>query len=211
MTESILIVEDDPFAANGIINELRDHYDVQAALKVADMKQLLQKQRFDLVILDLDLKDDGSGINYISMIKETGAKVLVLTTAVDLASLLSCFRAEVNGYIRKRGETELLKKVQGALAGHLMIHPKLLSEATNPSNELPAFGFREAQLIDLFFANPLASNGELGDMLNLSGGRVKNMMQAIFKKMDIHDRHELLPELRRRGYQPTVLETEMEK
>ncbi len=211
MTESILIVEDDPFAANGITNELRDHYDVQAALKVADMRLLLQKQRFDLVILDLDLKDDGSGINYINMIKETGAKVLVLTTAVDLASLMTCFRLEVNGYIRKRGESELLKKVRGALEGHLMIHPKLLSEVSNPRNEIPAFGFREAQLINLFFANPLASNGELGTMLHLSPGRVANMMQAIFKKLAIHDRHELLPALRRRGYQPTVLEPEVEE
>jgi DNA-binding NarL/FixJ family response regulator len=184
MTQTILIVDDDPFAANGIAQFLRGHYNTQAVFTFGDMLTTLKKQRFDLVILDLNMKLQGNGIDYIRLIKETAAKVLVLTTAVDQQSLFSCFRAEVNGYVVKSDQPEtLLKKVQGALAGYLMIKPSLLAEATNPDNAPPLFAVREAELVDKFFANPLASNAELADMINLSEGRVKNMMQAIFKKI----------------------------
>lgn len=207
MTKSILIVDDDPFAVNGITNALRGYYSVSAVYSVAEMRQFLKKQSFDLVILDLHLGNDGNGIDYIRLIKETGAKVLVLTTAVDLESLLICFRLEVNGYVRKREEPEaLLKKVQGALDGHLMINPTLLREATKPDNAPPIFGCRELELVDFLFAHPLASNAELADMMNLSEGRVKNMMQSVYKKTNVHKRGELLAELRRRGYRPTVPE-----
>lgn len=210
MTESILIVDDDPFAADGIAQFLRGHYSTQAVFTFADMLTILKKQRFDLVILDLDMKQQGNGIDYIRLIKETGTKVLVLTTAVDQQSLFSCFRAEVNGYVVKSDQPEtLLKKVQGALDGHLMIKPSLLAEATNPDNSPPVFGVREGELVDLFFRHPMASNADLADMINLSEGRVKNMMQAIFKKSGVHKRHELLAELRRRGYRPTEAETEV--
>ena len=209
MTESILIVDDDPFAANGIAHFLRDHYSTQAVSTFTDMRVILKKQRFDLVILDLDMKQQGNGIDYIRLIKETGTKVLVLTTAVDQQSLFSCFRAEVNGYMVKSDQPEtLLKKVQGALDGHLMIKPSLLAEAINPDNAPPVLTGRESELVDKFFANPLATNADLAEMINLSEGRVKNILQEIYRKAGVHERHELLAELRRRGYRPIVAEME---
>lgn len=209
MKYSILIMDDDPFAVDGIARVLQGHYDVTSVYNVAAMRQHLKQQRCDLVILDLQLGQDGSGIDYIRMIKDTGAKVLVLTAAVGLESLLICFRLQVNGYIRKWEEPEtLLKKVQGALEGHLMINPKLLLEIIKPENKPPAFGRRELELVELAFAHPEASNAELADMMNLSDGRVKNLFQSIYKKIHINKRAELIPELRRRGYRPGMEEIE---
>ena len=56
MTQTILIVDDAPFAANGIAQFLRGHYNTQAVFTFVDMLTTLKKQRFDLVILDLDMK-----------------------------------------------------------------------------------------------------------------------------------------------------------
>ena len=207
MTKSILIVDDDPFAVDGITRVLRGYYSVFAAHTVAEMLQILKTQRFDLVILDLNLGDDGSTIDYIRKIKDTGALVMILTTTVNLECVRVCFRLEVNGYVHKQEASEaLLKKVQGVLEGHLMISQKLLLEATKPENELPPLGRRESELVELLFGQPLASNLELADMMNLSEGRIKNLFQAMFKKMGVHRRGELVQELRRRGYRSGMQE-----
>jgi DNA-binding NarL/FixJ family response regulator len=203
MTQKILIVEDDFFAAQGIASYLRDFFEVHINFALEDLSALLKKHLFDLVILDVKLQGDANGLDWVGTIQDSGAKVLVLTTQVDQTTKVSCARAKVNGYVHKNEKPEsLLDKVRGALAGFLVTEPTMIADMLDPANRLPKLGWREIELVDLFIANPDATNEEFAEKLPLSAGRIKNMFQTLFRKFNVHKRMQLLAELNRLGYRP---------
>jgi DNA-binding NarL/FixJ family response regulator len=204
MADKILIVDDDPYAIQGIAAALEEKFEVFGALTVADMYALLKKHAFALTILDLDLKAEGNGLDLIDIIKGYCKKVMVLTTCHNQANLLACLRAQVCGFVHKRTSIDnLLIKVSGALAGYNMTEPSLLATLTDEENQLPRFGWRELQLIDLIYAYPAASTLDYATKLNLAEGSVKNMLSRIFSKMHVNRKIQFLEALKVRGYRPT--------
>ncbi len=79
--KNILIVEDSKTLNNIIKNELKSlNFDVKQAFTLKDVKELLAKNLFDLIILDLHLPD-GEGSELIANIQSlTKTKVIVLTS-----------------------------------------------------------------------------------------------------------------------------------
>ena len=66
MKEKILIVEDDLALSAGLCFELQtDHYITMAAYNCRQAVQVMESDRFDLVILDVNLPD-GSGMESVS-------------------------------------------------------------------------------------------------------------------------------------------------
>ena len=205
MKQKILILDDDFYAAAGIATFLQVYFDVQISCNVGDLAGLLDSVAFDLVILDLDLKEQGYGLDLVATIQAAGPKVLVLTTLVDKETMLGCTRAGVNGYVRKSEQPEgLLEKVRGALAGHLVTEPSLLADMLAPENQLPNLGWREIELIDLTIENPNVTLEELAEKIILSKGRIKNIFQTLYRKFNVHKRGQLLVELKRLGYRPHI-------
>jgi DNA-binding NarL/FixJ family response regulator len=203
MAEKILIIDDDPYSIQGMSALLADQYDVFGAFTVAQMVALLKKHVFALTILDLDLQDEGNGLDLIQTIQEKCGKVLVLTTSHSQANLRACLREQVCGFMHKRkGITSLLPTVRGAIAGHNMTEPSLLSTLTDEESRLPRFGWREQQLINLIYTHPAASTAEYAKMINLAEGSVKNMLGRLFSKMKVHKKIQLLEKLKERGHRP---------
>ncbi len=204
MADKILVVDDDPYAIQGIEAALEGKFEVFGAFTVADMYALLKKHAFALTILDLDLKAEGNGLDLIATIKSNCKNVLVLTTCHNQANLLACLRAQVCGFVHKRTSIDnLLAKVRGALAGYNMTEASLLATLTAEENQLPRFGWRELQLIDLIYAYPAASTLDYAIKLNLAEGSVKNMLSRLFSKMHVNRKIQFLEALKVRGYRPT--------
>lgn len=203
MTEKILIVDDDPYSIQGISVLLEDHYDVYGAFSKSDMKELLNKHAFALTILDLDLKEDGHGLDLIEDIQTQCDKVLVLTSVMSEANIMECLRKKVNGIMAKKGSPErLLPKVQSAIAGQYVTDPALLADIAIDKMRLPKFGWRQAELINLLYANPGGTREEFAEALGVSVGWVKNLFDRLFKKFEVHNKAHLLQELTRLGYRP---------
>lgn len=201
MTEKILIIDDDPYAIKGMSALLAGHYDVFGAFTIAEMRALLKKHVFALTILDLDLQDEGNGLDFITTIQQKCSKVLVLTTSHTQANLRASLRAKVCGFMHKRkGVTSLLPTVKGAIDGYNMTDPSLLSTLTDEKNRIPRFGWRELQLIDFIYAYPAASTAEYAEMMNLAEGSVKNMFGRLFSKMEVHKKIQLLEKLKECGH-----------
>ncbi len=207
MKQKILLIDDDPYVHRGVATLLEPHYRITDAYEIVEVAPLLKKQKFDLAILDLDLKNLGHGIDLIPVLQAADCKVLVLTTMFDHESIFGCLRGKVNGYLQKQDRTvELLDMVRGVLAGGYMVNPDLIAEITREENRLPTFGVREEELIGLLYTRPTAYAEELAEAMHVSPGRINNMLGTLYRKTNVHKRPQLLTELKRRGYRPKVPE-----
>ncbi|MBE5963274.1 MAG: response regulator transcription factor [Lachnospiraceae bacterium] len=119
---NILIVEDDRSLNAGVKLALRDpEYVFYQAYQIEEARKIIQTEKVDLVLLDLNLPD-GNGLDFLTEIKESlDAAVIVLTandmeldivTGLELGAddyvtkpfSLMVLRARVNTELRKREE-----------------------------------------------------------------------------------------------------------
>jgi DNA-binding CsgD family transcriptional regulator len=106
------------------------------------------------------------------------------------------------GSINSREHThlQLLKRVQGAIAGYNMTDPEIIAMFTRQNEKMPRLGFREFELVDLSLTNPFATNVDLAARMNTTPGHVGKMFHKLYIKFQVHKRAELLAELRKFGY-----------
>lgn len=120
--KSVLIVEDDKGLCNGISIALQNNeLEISKAYDLSTAKGLLKQQKFDLIILDVNLPD-GNGLDFLGYVKNTyDADVIILTandleidivTGLEMGAddyitkpfSLAILRARVNTQLRKNNE-----------------------------------------------------------------------------------------------------------
>jgi DNA-binding response OmpR family regulator len=114
----VLLVEDDPVLARGLVVNLGlEGYTVHSASDLKTAFQLQQKEKIDLVVLDLGLPD-GSGFQFLSHIREGGSNlpIIILTAQTDEDSVVEGLQRGANDYMKKPfGQRELLARIKVAL------------------------------------------------------------------------------------------------
>jgi len=78
----VLHIEDDPDISNIVTTILQDICDTDISDTVARAKQLLTNIKYDLIILDLSLKD-GSGYEVLSFLEENSFRIPIVILSVD--------------------------------------------------------------------------------------------------------------------------------
>jgi CheY-like chemotaxis protein len=101
----LLVVEDNRESQLIIKVALRNDYEVQVAGNEDFATSLLKKEKFDLVLLDLNLNGEGNGINILKTIRSesiTNKLPVIVTTAYDLDPVDKKFFDEnANGFVQK--------------------------------------------------------------------------------------------------------------
>jgi CheY-like chemotaxis protein len=101
----LLVVEDNHESQLIIKVVLRNAYDVQVACNEESATSLLKNEKFDLVLLDLNLNGEGNGINILKTIRSesnTNKLPVIVTTAYDLDPVDKKFFDEnANGFVQK--------------------------------------------------------------------------------------------------------------
>lgn len=205
MRQKILMIDDDPYAIRGVRSVLQDEFEVCGVTSPASLGPLLKRHRYPLVILDLDLKQAGNGLDLLATLQRNECKVLVLTAAFDHESIAACLKAKVNGFVPKRDNPALLlERVKGAIAGHNMTDPEIVATITRQIEKMPYLGYREMELIDLAILNPLATNAEFAEWMDTTPGNIGKMFHRLYIKFQVNKRAALLAELRKFGYRPNT-------
>jgi DNA-binding NtrC family response regulator len=115
---SLLLVDDDPFILEGIGEDLEGHgYQVTRVNSGDKALDVLQRQRFDLVITDL-IMERTDGIQVLKKSKEIDATamVIILTGFGDMLSAIEALRNQADDYMLKPCESsEMFFRVERCL------------------------------------------------------------------------------------------------
>lgn len=114
--KQILFVEDDEMIASGLIYALeQEDYEVIHCKSVNEALRVLQNNKFDLAILDMQLRD-GSGFDVGEKLKNTDIAIIFLTVVDDEWNIVRAFESGADDYITKPFRLrELLARVKRTL------------------------------------------------------------------------------------------------
>lgn len=210
----VLLVDDHEVVRHGIRALLEAHEDV---IVVAEAESVLaavaaaDQHLPDVVVMDVRLSDDGSGIEATREIRarHPESRVLMLTSFADHEALLSSIMAGASGYVLKqiRGN-ELVSAVRSVGKGQNLIDPALtgwvmerLCASAEPGGDerLMRLSSQEERVLELVATG--RTNREIGAELHLAEKTVRNYVSSILAKLEVVRRAEAAAYLARRTAQ----------
>lgn len=222
--QTVLVLEDFADTRIWLCEVLREAFtDIQIteAATIQQAKTLLEKQNFDLALIDLNLPD-GSGID---VIKEISSKTpttycVVATIFDDDQHLFSALQAGAQGYLLKeQPKKQFIKNLSGLLHGEPPLSPpiarKILrhfqsSGGKNPLEEMPTkvqtpvgtnngvnLSGREQEILTLVAKG--YKRNEIGPMLGISPHTVATHLKTVYSKLNVTSRAEATMEALRMG------------
>lgn len=185
-----------------IISEDRKIDVISVVSTLIDLIESSKQSKFDLLLLDVELK--GLNLNKILALvkKNKDAKVMLLIDNDYSENLLiNGIRSGIRGYIEKNVESsELIKSLKAVYDGELWADRKLMGKvvdgSTYPTKEVNLKGQiydlteTEIKIIKLVLTG--MTNKEVADDLYISEKTVKFHLYKVFKKLALKNRSELM-------------------
>lgn len=175
---------------------------VSAVSTLIDLIESCKEYKFDILLLDVEVK----GLNLKKMLtlvkKSKSAKVVLLIDSNYSENLLiNGIRSGIRGYVHKDIESsELIKSVKAVYDGDLWAERKLMGKvvdgSTYPTKEVNLKGQiydlteTEIKIIKLVLTG--MTNKEVADELYISEKTVKFHLYKVFKKLTLKNRSELM-------------------
>lgn len=191
---SIALADDQALVRGGLRALLEKLGGLAIAIEAEDGDALLaalRRQPVNVIVSDIRMPRR-SGIEVTRILRERGdlTPVLLLTTFDDPALLRAAVDAGAQGFLLKDAAPEALKQAIETLArGDSLFAPMALPPVPPPSSgEAPAarLSARESAILRLVAGG--YSNKEIGRILAISDGTVKNHITDILQKLDARDR-----------------------
>ncbi len=149
----------------------------------------------DVILLDINMPEM-NGLEVLQHIRKNkiNVKVIILTVHNEIEYLVKAVDMNIDGYILKDSESEVLKNAIFAVCdGEKYIQPELIpmlnSRMINrdmDKEKLKSLTKREIEVLKAIAAGLL--NKEIATNLGISERTVKNHISNIFKKIDVADR-----------------------
>lgn len=137
---NIAAIDDDKMLLTGLAAWLDPVEDLNLALAVTSLEgyeSAAAQRRFDVVLLDLNLRDGSAPAHNVRRVLATGARVLVVSTIPDADQVLATIEAGASGYITKDQDLDALAQAaRDVAAGGSVVTPELafvLARDTRPN------------------------------------------------------------------------------
>jgi DNA-binding NarL/FixJ family response regulator len=187
----------------------REEYKVVGhAANGAEVLQLLQELKVDVVLMDLDMPVM-NGIEATDKIRNCfpWVKVIALTMQKDSTYIKRFFSAGAHGFITKNAsEDELMEAIQDVLEGKRYLSKEvsdvlsnsLLEPAVSRKQNFYGLSEREIEIIKLIAKG--STTNEIADMLHLSVKTVESHRRNIFKKLQVKNVAQLMTKTKERVF-----------
>ena len=198
----LMIVDDHPMWREGVARDLTEagHHVVATAGDGPAAVRRAAAARPEVVLMDLQLPV-GSGVAATRDIlaADPTARVLVLSASGEDADVLAAVKAGATGYlVKSAGRDELVAAVEKTARGEAVFSPGLagmvLGEfrrmASGAPDDAPRLSEREVEVLRLV-AKGLTAR-QVADRLVLSHRTVQNHVQNTLRKLQLHNRVELV-------------------
>ena len=194
----VLVVDDHQMFAESLARLLSDEDDIVVLGTAADGSEALdlcERLKPNVMLIDYHMPGR-DGVSITAEIKRNHPEIMVvmLTGSAEDHVLLSAMEVGCSGFLTKdRAATELVDAVRSAAAGDVVISPALLSRLLpqlNRTNDAVGLQFteREVQLLDLMAEG--STNKVIAQELNLSVNTVRNYVQILLTKLNVHSKLE---------------------
>ena len=191
----IALADDQALVLKGLSALLAD-LGFEIALESPDAERLLAalpQRPADVIVSDIRMPGLG-GIGLVRALRERGdaTPVILLTTFDDSALMLAAIEGGAQGFLLKDAAPEDLKDaIERVARGETLLQPVSLGpvRALLPAERgvgQPHLTEREASILKLVAGG--YSNKEIGRVLHLSEGTVKNYISDLLVKLDCRDR-----------------------
>jgi len=191
----VLLADDHPMIRTAIEVLLRDTaYEIVGSAASGDETlRVLDRLKPDILLLDLQMPD-GTGMDVLRQLasKRGGPRVVILTAAVDDASLMEAKSLGVSGMVLKSSDPAyIIDCLDRVSRGAQWMDPELaervqeLSAAFGSSGR-PTLAPRERQLVR--FVRQGLRNREIAHQLGVTEGTVKVYLHAVFDKLGVRNR-----------------------
>ena len=201
----VMVVDDHPMWREGVARDLTEagHQVVATAANGADAIRRFPAARPDVLVLDLQIPEPNGVAVTAEVIKQNPAvRVLILSASGEQRDVLEAVKAGATGYlVKSASRDELLDAVRRVALGDTVFTPGLaglvlgeyrrLSEVpAGPKDDTPRITERETEVLRLVAKG--MSYKQIAERLVLSHRTVQNHVQNTLRKLQLHNRVQLV-------------------
>ncbi len=203
MKTQIILVDDHELIRQGIKRTIDDQQDMDVCAEAEDSSTaliLIEKKQPNLVILDISLQEEITGLQLLKIIHEKfpAVKVLMLSMHDETSYIESAIKNGAQGYITKNDSLDImLEAIRSVVSGSMYLSPvisgKVLNKLINkkPTSEtFDTLTTRETEVFLLIGQGYVTS--EIANELNMSVNTVESHRRNIKDKLGIKKGPELL-------------------
>jgi DNA-binding NarL/FixJ family response regulator len=191
----ILIVEDDTFIGSLIAGALRSEgFDSLLASSSVDAKKALKKFDPDVVVVDIDLGDGPSGLEFVQMLgisrPDIAAVLLSKHPDVESAGFSSASIPDNVSYLRKslvHDTSALLAAIESTVRGL----GSAVRQDKEPRGDVDSLTKSQRSILHLMAQG--YSNRQIADYKNVSLSNVEQRVSEIFKAFQIGQEGDIVP------------------
>lgn len=197
MTKKILIADDHHVVRIGtamILEKNFNHFEVDFAETYGEAKQKIESEKYDLVILDIELP----GSIFKSMIREIKSisedTLVLIFTSYKENIALQYIEEGANGFLNKQSDPEnFVKAVESIFKEGFYYTPEMMHEILKGNKKKKAvddLSERELQVFNLLAKGN--GNLEIANALNIEESTVGTYKRRVYQKLKITNLVELL-------------------
>jgi two-component system response regulator DesR len=196
----VAVVDDHPHVAialRTLLDETPDIRLVAESRRGGDVAALVRKARPDVLLLDLFVEPEFDALSAVQRLRADfpELKICLLSAYLEPSLVRDLLQAGVYGYILKDDDyvSRIATIIRDLADGEVYLSPQAyeaLAQATRAEGVEQPLSEREIEILRL--ARRGLRNPQIAQALHISPGTVRNHLSAIYRKLDVHSRHEAL-------------------
>lgn len=196
----VAVVDDHPHVAialRALLDQTADIRLVAESRRGSDVQALVRRTHPDVLLLDLLIEPQFDALATVRSLHTDfpGLKICLLSAFLEPSMVRDLLQAGVYGYILK--DDDYVSKIEiilrDLMAGRVYLSTQVyqaLAEAMRTEGAESALSERELDILRL--AKRGLPNPQIAQSLHISPGTVRNHLSAIYRKLNVHSRHEAL-------------------
>lgn len=201
----ILLCDDDLMFCEGLRDFLRPEFDLHMAHSVQEFGELMSSVPYQMVLLDLCLKDGSHGMQLLQMMQKQDLPFIIVSNTATGELLRAARLAKVRGYVNKSCESrqQVVQAMRQALAGGDAYfsnpHVSLSEQWFEKVKDLKPI---EKSLLMGIMSNAASSYKNLAQEIGCSEVWAKSNMIRLYRHFNVIDKYGLVRALQKMGAMP---------
>lgn len=196
----IVIIDDDQLVCTSLKMILEADEEIIVCATGNDGSEALPLYREhnpDILLMDIQMKDmNGTEALKELLVEYPSANVILLTTFVDDAYIMSALEYGAKGYIIKQNYESIIPALKAVLSGQNVFGSEVMEKIPSLMKSAEPFNYSKYDISDkeyeiIAYVAEGLSNKEIASRLYLSEGTIRNYISLILDKLELRDRTQL--------------------